>query len=111
MDNNYKYNEMPERHIEEYLDPNPTSKRSRMTLAMTQRSEKIPPIVNVPTGTRAKSNASKNKKSKGVIDILIAREERKQLRENTVSGTPLFHPENFVVNKKREGNNPDKNNL
>jgi hypothetical protein len=105
MSNNYKYNEQPNRHVQRYLDPNPTAERSRLTLALTQRGEKIPPIVNVPEGTRAKSNASRNKKSKGVIDILIAREEREQRRNNTAPGTPLFHPENFIINNKKEGKN------
>ena len=110
MDNNYKYNEQPKRHIEKYLDPNPTAKRDRITIAMTQKSEKIPPIINVPAGTRVKSNATKNKKPKGIIDILIAREERNQSHENTVPKNGLFHPENFVNYKKRPGNNNHESN-
>ena len=99
MDNpeiNYKWQDLPKCLPILGRDPNPTVQKSRFTLALTQRSEKIPPIINTPDDERCKSRQSKNNKSRTILDLLILREERQQQRENTVPGTPLFHPDNFV---------------
>ena len=84
----YKFDEKGNRVF--YHDPNPTAPRPPNKVVSS-----LPDPVIKCEG-RCRSKQTKNKYSNPTLAAVIRLEERENHLYNTVSGTRLFDPENFV---------------